>query len=93
MQAEVGQHAGARARARDDPRRGPDLQRDVLRFRSFVAQGMRKNRIAIIGDAAHTAPPTGAKGMNLAVADVALLHVGLRALMQENDARLIDGFE
>lgn len=72
---------------------GPIFQRDVLRFRSFVAQGMRKNRIAIIGDAAHTVPPTGAKGMNLAVADVALLHEALRALLLENDARLIDAFE
>ncbi|GAA1696480.1 4-hydroxybenzoate 3-monooxygenase [Microcella alkalica] len=72
---------------------GPIFQRDVLRFRSFVAHGMRKNQIAIIGDAAHTVPPTGAKGMNLAVADVALLHVALRALLQENDARLIDAFE
>ncbi|MBA8848719.1 4-hydroxybenzoate 3-monooxygenase [Microcella alkalica] len=72
---------------------GPIFQRDVLRFRSFVSHGMRKHRIAIIGDAAHTVPPTGAKGMNLAVADVALLHEALRALLQENDSRLIDTFE
>ncbi|UTT61617.1 4-hydroxybenzoate 3-monooxygenase [Microcella humidisoli] len=72
---------------------GPIFQRDVLRFRSFVAHAMRRGRVAIIGDAAHTVPPTGAKGMNLAIADVALLHVALRALLLENDARLIDSFE
>lgn len=72
---------------------GPIFQRDVLRFRSFVAHAMRKGRVAIIGDAAHTVPPTGAKGMNLAVADVALLHEALRALLLEGDERLIDSFE
>lgn len=71
---------------------GPIFQRDVLRFRSFVAHEMRKGRVAIIGDAAHTVPPTGAKGMNLAVADVALLERALRSLLLENDARPIDAF-
>src|SRR5699024_1691476 len=52
---------------------GPIFQRDVLRFRSFVAYELRRGRAAIVGDAAHTVPPTGAKGMNLAVADVILL--------------------
>ncbi|WP_404429652.1 4-hydroxybenzoate 3-monooxygenase [Microbacterium lacus] len=71
---------------------GPIFQRDVLRFRSFVAHELRKGRIAIVGDAAHTVPPTGAKGMNLAVADVVLLNRALQALLLENDERLIDGF-
>ena len=71
---------------------GPIFQRDVLRFRSFVAHELRKGRLAIIGDAAHTVPPTGAKGMNLAVADVILLNRALQALLLENDERLIDGF-
>ena len=71
---------------------GPIFQRDVLRFRSFVAHELRKGRLAIVGDAAHTVPPTGAKGMNLAVADVILLNRALRALLLENDERLIDGF-
>lgn len=71
---------------------GPIFQRDVLRFRSFVAHELRKGRLAIVGDAAHTVPPTGAKGMNLAVADVILLNRALQALLLEGDERPIDGF-
>jgi p-hydroxybenzoate 3-monooxygenase len=72
---------------------GPIFQRDVLRFRSFVAAHMRRGRVAIVGDAAHTVPPTGAKGMNLAIADVVVLARGLEALLVDGDERLIDEFE
>lgn len=71
---------------------GRIFQRDVLRFRSFVAHRLLENRVALIGDAAHTVPPTGAKGMNLAVADVLVLERALRALLLEDDARLIEAF-
>ncbi|WES63335.1 4-hydroxybenzoate 3-monooxygenase [Microbacter sp. GSS18] len=71
---------------------GPIFQRDVLRFRSFVAQELRHGRAALIGDAAHTVPPTGAKGMNLAIADVVLLDKALRTLLLEGDERLIDAY-
>lgn len=71
---------------------GPIFQRDVLRFRSFVAHELRRGRAALVGDAAHTVPPTGAKGMNLAVADVVVLARALRALLLEGDARLVDGY-
>ena len=71
---------------------GRIFQRDVLRFRSFVAHELRRGRVALIGDAAHTVPPTGAKGMNLAVADVVLLHRALEALLLENDERPLDAF-
>ncbi|MWB97224.1 4-hydroxybenzoate 3-monooxygenase [Agromyces seonyuensis] len=73
-------------------REGPIFQRDVLRFRSFVAHELRRGRAALVGDAAHTVPPTGAKGMNLAVADVRLLAPALQALLLEGDERLIDAF-
>jgi p-hydroxybenzoate 3-monooxygenase len=59
---------------------GPIFQRDVLRFRSFVAHELRKGRVALIGDAAHTVSPTGAKGMNLAVADVVVLEKALNRI-------------
>ncbi|WP_374312933.1 4-hydroxybenzoate 3-monooxygenase [Microbacterium sp.] len=71
---------------------GPIFQRDVLRFRSFVAHELRRGRAVLVGDAAHTVPPTGAKGMNLAVADVVLLDRALRALLLEGDGRLVDAF-
>ncbi|QKJ20785.1 4-hydroxybenzoate 3-monooxygenase [Microbacterium hominis] len=71
---------------------GPIFQRDVLRFRSFVARDLRRGRVAIVGDAAHTVPPTGAKGMNLAVADVILLARALEALLLRGDEAGIDGW-
>lgn len=71
---------------------GRIFQRDVLRFRSFVAHELRRGRAALVGDAAHTVPPTGAKGMNLAVADVIVLARALRALLVEHDERLIDAY-
>ncbi len=71
---------------------GPIFQRDVLRFRSFVAHELLHGRVALIGDAAHTVPPTGAKGMNLAVADVLVLEKALRALLLEGNERLVAEF-
>ncbi|MFE4053496.1 4-hydroxybenzoate 3-monooxygenase [Streptomyces sp. YIM B13518] len=71
---------------------GRVLQRDVLRFRSFVAHEMRRGRVVLVGDAAHTVPPTGAKGMNLAVADVVVLTEALRALLLDGDESLFDAF-
>jgi p-hydroxybenzoate 3-monooxygenase len=71
---------------------GPVTERSVLPMRSHVATPMRHGRLFLAGDAAHIVPPTGAKGLNLAVADVALLAPALRALLGEHDARLADTY-
>jgi p-hydroxybenzoate 3-monooxygenase len=52
---------------------GPIAQKGVIPMRSYVCEPMRHGRLFLAGDAAHTVPPTGAKGLNLAVADVNLL--------------------
>ena len=58
---------------------GPITDKSVLPMRSFVQSPMRYGRLFLAGDAAHTVPPTGAKGLNLAIADVALLAPALGA--------------
>jgi p-hydroxybenzoate 3-monooxygenase len=58
---------------------GPVLQKSVTPMRSFVAEPMRFGRLFLAGDAAHIVPPTGAKGMNLALADVQVLACGLES--------------
>jgi p-hydroxybenzoate 3-monooxygenase len=52
---------------------GPIVQKDVIGMRSFVVEPMQHGRLFLAGDAAHIVPPTGAKGLNLAVADVWVL--------------------
>ena len=61
-----------RLRTRDgwEPNQGPITQKSVTPMRSFVAEPMRHGRLFLAGDAAHIVPPTGAKGLNLAMADV-----------------------
>ncbi len=70
---------------------GPITDRSVLPMRSFVQQPMRHGRLFLAGDAAHIVPPTGAKGLNLAVADVALLAPALMALLK-GDPALADAY-
>ncbi|HVE27770.1 MAG TPA: 4-hydroxybenzoate 3-monooxygenase [Sporichthya sp.] len=68
-------------------RTGPIVERSVLPMRSHVATPMAHGRLFLAGDAAHIVPPTGAKGLNLAIADVALLAPALVALLK-GDATL-----
>jgi p-hydroxybenzoate 3-monooxygenase len=56
---------------------GPSIEKSVAPLRSFVAEPMRFGRLFLVGDAAHIVPPTGAKGLNLAAADVRVLYQGL----------------
>ncbi|KOV85580.1 4-hydroxybenzoate 3-monooxygenase [Nocardia sp. NRRL S-836] len=70
-------------------KQGPITEKTVLRFRSFVAEPMRHGRLLLAGDAAHTVPPTGAKGLNLALADVRVLaEVIERALLKADEDAL-----
>ncbi|MFE0700772.1 4-hydroxybenzoate 3-monooxygenase [Streptomyces sp. NPDC058872] len=70
---------------------GPIAEKTVLRFRSFVQEPMRWGSMALAGDAAHTVPPTGARGLNLALHDVKILaEVLVRALGREGEAALED---
>ncbi|MDB5990115.1 MAG: pobB [Herbaspirillum sp.] len=56
---------------------GKIFQKNIIGMRSFVSQPMQHGRLFLAGDAAHIVPPTGAKGMNLAIADVRLLAIAL----------------
>jgi p-hydroxybenzoate 3-monooxygenase len=71
---------------------GPITDTAVLRFRSFVAEPMRHGRLLLAGDAAHTVPPTGAKGLNLAVADVAILAPRLVDFCRHGDTSGLDDY-
>lgn len=70
---------------------GPVIERTVLPFRSFVQTPMRHGRLLLAGDAAHTVPPTGAKGLNLALHDARLLAESIElALRKDRDEALDD---
>ncbi|MBW4092842.1 MAG: 4-hydroxybenzoate 3-monooxygenase [Proteobacteria bacterium] len=71
---------------------GPIVQRSLTPMRSFVAEPMRHGRLFLAGDAAHIVPPTGAKGLNLAVADVAVLARGLEAFFRRGDPAGLDAY-
>ncbi|KZB88582.1 4-hydroxybenzoate 3-monooxygenase [Amycolatopsis regifaucium] len=71
---------------------GPITDKSVLPMRSFVQQPMRHGRLFLAGDAAHIVPPTGAKGLNLAVADVALLAPALAAFSRDKNCALADAY-
>jgi len=72
--------------------RGPIFDRGITPMRSFVTSPMQRGRLYLAGDAAHIVPPTGAKGLNLAVNDVRLLAAGLRAHFEHGDDRLLDAY-
>ncbi|HWQ14776.1 MAG TPA: 4-hydroxybenzoate 3-monooxygenase [Roseiflexaceae bacterium] len=73
-------------------RDGPIVERGITAFRSFVVEPMQHGRLFLAGDAAHTVPPTGAKGMNLAVADAKVLGVALAARYREGREDLLAAY-
>ena len=64
---------------------GPSIEKGLAPLRSFVCEPMRWGRLFLCGDAAHIVPPTGAKGLNTAAADVHYLHEALLAHYEEGD--------
>jgi p-hydroxybenzoate 3-monooxygenase len=64
---------------------GPSIEKSIAPLRSFVAEPMRWGRLFLVGDAAHIVPPTGAKGLNLAVSDVHYLYHALVRHYQGDD--------
>src|ERR1700678_3594081 len=71
---------------------GAILQKGITGMRSFVAEPMQYGRLYLAGDAAHIVPPTGAKGLNLAVADVAVLSNALGAWYRTGRRALLDSY-
>jgi p-hydroxybenzoate 3-monooxygenase len=71
---------------------GAIFQKGIIPLRSFVCEPMQYGRLFLAGDAAHIVPPTGAKGLNLAVADVLVLSRALEAMYQRNDRAGLDRY-
>jgi p-hydroxybenzoate 3-monooxygenase len=71
---------------------GPSIEKSIAPLRSFVAEPMRFGRLFLAGDAAHIVPPTGAKGLNLAMSDVTYLARALTEFYGEKSAAGIDAY-
>ncbi|RPA59414.1 4-hydroxybenzoate 3-monooxygenase [Gordonia oryzae] len=71
---------------------GPIIDKGVLPFRSFVQTPMRDGKLLLAGDAAHTVPPTGAKGLNLALADVQVLAETIERTLLADDETALDSY-
>jgi p-hydroxybenzoate 3-monooxygenase len=72
--------------------RGPSTEKSIAPLRSFVSEPMRHGRLFLAGDAAHIVPPTGAKGLNLAAADVKFLGEALIQWYRDRAAAGLDGY-
>jgi len=71
---------------------GPVLERGITTMRSIVTEPMQWRHVFLAGDAAHVVPPTGAKGMNLAIADVKVLGDAIAQWYRSGDRSLLDGY-
>lgn len=71
---------------------GPIIDKTVLGFRSFVRTPLSHRNVFLAGDAGHTVPPTGAKGLNLAFADIRVLSEALLAWAQDGSRELLDAY-
>jgi len=73
-------------------RDGPIVEKGIAAMRSFVVEPMQYGRLFLAGDAAHVVPATGAKGLNLAVADVRVLAIALDAWYRSGSTELLDRY-
>lgn len=71
---------------------GASFEKSIAPLRSFVAEPLRFGRLFLVGDAAHIVPPTGAKGLNLAVSDVHYLFEGLRGHYASGSQKALDAY-
>lgn len=71
---------------------GPPLEKSITPLRSFVAEPIRFGRMFLVGDAAHIVPPTGAKGLNLAISDVHYLHRSLVEFYADGSSAGLDAY-
>ena len=71
---------------------GPITEKGISALRSYVVEPMQYGRLYLAGDAAHIVPPTGAKGMNLALRDVSVLADALTAFYRAGDTTVLDGY-
>jgi p-hydroxybenzoate 3-monooxygenase len=76
----------------DDVIRGPAFEKSIAPLRSFVTEPMHHGRLFLAGDAAHIVPPTGAKGLNLAVSDVIMLGEALVEFFDGGSQRALDRY-
>ncbi len=74
------------------PAVGPVIQKGVTGMRSFVIEPMQYGRLFLAGDAAHIVPPTGAKGLNLAISDVRVLSQALEAFYKSGRHDILDQY-
>jgi p-hydroxybenzoate 3-monooxygenase len=84
----------ARLETKEGPRQqvGPIFQKGITGMRSFVCEPMQYGRLLLAGDSAHIVPPTGAKGLNMAVGDVQYMTRALMAFYESGDHELVDKY-
>lgn len=71
---------------------GPSIEKSIAPLRSYVAEPMRYGQLFLAGDAAHIVPPTGAKGLNLAVSDVFYLSRAIASFYKAGQSELLDSY-
>jgi p-hydroxybenzoate 3-monooxygenase len=71
---------------------GPSIEKSIAPLRSFVVEPVRFGQLFLVGDAAHIVPPTGAKGLNLAAADVRVLYLALKEYYRCGERALLNAY-